>query len=85
MEKALLAAAHKVPRVLETPKPYVWMTNFKDYAVEYTLYVFISDIKGLPEIDAELYKAVLENCKEHKINISTPLLLRQIQNRALEA
>ncbi len=85
VEKALLAAAYKVPRILETPKPYVWMTNFKDYAVEYTLYVFISDIKGLPEIDAELYKAVLETCKGHKIDISTPLLLRQIRNRTLEA
>ncbi len=78
VEKALLSAAEKVPRVLKDPKPYVWMTNFKDYAVEYTLYVFISDIKGLPEIDAELYKVVLETCKEHKIDISTPLLLRQL-------
>ena len=80
VEKALLAAAEKVPRVLKDPKPYVWVTNFKDYAPEYTLYVFISDIKGLPEIDAELYRTVLETCKEHKIDISTPLLLRQIQN-----
>ncbi len=79
VERALLEAAGKVPRVLEEPEPYVRITNFQNYAVEYTLYVFINDIKRLAEIDAELYISVLETCKSHKIDISTPLLLRQIQ------
>jgi small-conductance mechanosensitive channel len=77
---ALLEAAEKVSRVLKDPKPYVWITGFKDYAVEYTLYAFVSDIKGLPEIDAELHRTVLAICKEHKIDISTPLLLRQVHD-----
>jgi small-conductance mechanosensitive channel len=80
VEKALLEAAGKVSRVLKDPKPYVWITSFKDYAVEYTLYVFVSDIKGLPEIDAELYRVVLDTCHSHKLDISTPLLLRQVQD-----
>jgi len=79
VEKALLEAADKVPRALKEPKPYVWITNFQSYAVEYTLYAFIDDIKGLPEIDAELHRAVLETCKSHEIDISTPMLLRQIK------
>jgi small-conductance mechanosensitive channel len=48
--------------------------------VEYTLYVFINDIEGLPEIDAELHRAVLETCREQKIDISTPLLLKKMEN-----
>jgi small-conductance mechanosensitive channel len=80
VEKALLEAADNVPRVLKDPKPYIWITKFQNYAVEYTLYTFISDIKGLPEIDAELHKSVLETCKKHNIDISTPLLLRQVQD-----
>ena len=79
VEKVLLEAAGKVQRVLQDPKPYVWITKFQNYAVEYNLYVFISDIKGLPEIDAELHKTVLETCKEHEIDISTPLLLKQLK------
>jgi small-conductance mechanosensitive channel len=79
VESALLEAAGKVNGVLEEPKPYVWITNFQSYAVEYVLYVFINDIKRLQEIDAELHKEVLETCKEHKIDISTPLLLRQFK------
>lgn len=77
VEKALLEAASKVRGVLKEPKPYVWITKFQNYAVEYNLYVFINDIKRLPEIDAELHRKTLETCKEHKIDISTPLLLKQ--------
>lgn len=79
VEKALLEAANKVNGVLKEPKPYVWITRFQNYAVEYNLYVFINDIKRLPEIDAELYRKVLETCKEHEIDISTPMLLKQLK------
>jgi len=78
MEKALLEAADAVPRVLKEPKPYVWVTDFQDYAPEYTLYVFIDDVGGLPEIDSELHKAVLDTCRVHSIDISTPMLLKQV-------
>ena len=80
VEKALLEAADKTLHVLKDPKPYVWITNFQNYAVEYSLYVFISEIKKLPEIDAELYRQVLEACKRHQIDISTPTLLKQIKS-----
>ncbi len=80
VEKALLEAAEKVQGVLKEPKPYVWITKFQNYAVEYTLYAFINDIKGLPEIDADLHRKVLETCKKHGIDISTPLLLKQLKD-----
>lgn len=79
VEKALLEAAGKIQGVLKEPKPYVWITKFQNYAVEYTLYAFISDIKRLPEIDAELHRAVLETCRLRNIDISTPLLLKQLK------
>jgi small-conductance mechanosensitive channel len=77
VEQVLLEAARKVPRVLSSPEPYVRITEFKDYAIEYTLYVYINEIKKMREIDAELYKAVLESCKRKNIDIRTALLLRQ--------
>jgi small-conductance mechanosensitive channel len=79
VEKALIESADKIRGVLKEPKPYVWITKFQNYAVEYTLYVFISDIKRLPEIDAELHREVLKTCKKHGIDISTPLLLKQLK------
>jgi small conductance mechanosensitive channel len=80
VETALLEAATLVEAVLKSPEPYVWITNFGDFAVEYTLYVFINRIKLLPEIDANLKRTVLETCRRHKIDISTPRLVQRVGN-----
>ena len=72
VRRILLEAAKKVSRVLYDPSPYVRITQFQNYAVEYTLYVFINEIKKLREIDAEIYESVLETCRENKLDISTP-------------
>ncbi|MDH5450739.1 MAG: mechanosensitive ion channel family protein [Candidatus Bathyarchaeota archaeon] len=78
VETALLEAASKVEGVLKDPEPYVWITEFGDFAIEYTLYVFVNQIRGLPKIDADLKRTVLETCKSHEIDISTPQLLRRV-------
>lgn len=80
VEAALLEAAIEVEGVLEEPKPYVWITNFGDFAVEFTLYVFINQIKRIPEIDANLKRTVFETCKRHKIDISTPRLIQRVES-----
>jgi len=56
------------------------MTKFGDFAVEYTLYIFVNQTKRPPEIDANLKKTVLETCKQHKISISTPRLIQRVGN-----
>jgi small conductance mechanosensitive channel len=83
VETALLEAANRLVEmkdVLKEPKAYVWVTKFGNYAVEYTLYVFIQDIKRLPEIDSSLKRTVLETCKQHGIDISTPTIIRSVKN-----
>ena len=80
VETALREAASKVEEVLKEPKPYVWITRFGDFAVEYTLYIFINKVKRLPEIDARIKRTVLETCKKHKIDISTPRLVQRVKN-----
>jgi len=79
VEEALLEAAKQVSGVLEEPKPYVWISGFRDYAVEYQLYVFVGDAKRIPEIDAELHRMALATCKKRGIDISTPILMKQIK------
>jgi len=78
VETALIEAANKVDGVMKNPKPYVWITNLGDFAVEYTLYIFVKQIKRLPEIDAELKKSVLETAKLHGIDLSTPQIFRRV-------
>lgn len=64
--------------ILKEPKPYVWITKFGDYAVEYTLYVHTNRIKLLSKIDAILKKNVLALSKQRGIDISTPQLLQRV-------
>jgi small-conductance mechanosensitive channel len=83
VETALMEAANRLVEmkdVLKKPEAYVWVTKFGNYAVEYTLYVFIQDIKRLPEIDSNLKRTVLDSCKQHGIDISTPTIIRTVKN-----
>jgi len=85
VEKVLLEAASKVEEVLKAPEPYVWVTQFGDFAVEYTLYVFINRVRRLPQIDAKLKRTVLETCKRYNIDISTPRLIQRVENSNSES
>ncbi len=78
VEKALLEAADSIPQILKKPEPYVWITDFRDYAVEYRIYVYIEDIKALPKIQADLFAAVLDSCTKYEIEIRTPRLTRNV-------
>ena len=80
VENTLLEASSNVKRVLKNPKPYVRITDFKDFACEYTLYVFVNDIKRLREIDADLRRIVLATCKRQKIDLRTPILINRVDN-----
>ena len=80
VKTALLEAASKTEAILKDPEPYVWITSLGDFAVEYTLHVFTNKTKHLPEIDATLKRTVLETCKQHKIDISTPRLVQRVGN-----
>lgn len=83
VESTLLEASKKLMEkqiVLKEPSPYVWITNFGNFAVEYTLYVHINKIKMLPKIDAAIKRTVLDTCKQNKIDISTPSLVQRVGN-----
>jgi small-conductance mechanosensitive channel len=78
VEKILLEAATKVEGVLTEPKPYVWVTNLYNFSVEYTVYVFISQIRLFPTIDSKLKRTVLDVFKENGIDFSTPNLIQSV-------
>lgn len=78
VERVLLDAAKKVHRVLENPEPYVYIRGFGNFAVEYILHVFTSDVKNIPLIDSELHRAVLVTCYEYNLDLSTPYIIQQV-------
>jgi small-conductance mechanosensitive channel len=83
VESALLEAANRLVEMkdaLKKPEAYVWVTKFGNFAVEYTLYVFINDIKRLPQIDSNIKRTVLDSCKKHGIDITTPTIIRTLKD-----
>lgn len=79
VEKALLEAVIQVEKVLKTPKSYVQVIDFQNFAVEYTLFYYINDVKNLNKIDAEVKKKVLKKCKEYDIDLRTPFLIQEVR------
>lgn len=82
VEKALLEAAVVVEGVLKEPKPYVWVTNMLNFSVEYTLYVFVNQVKSIPKIDSNLRRSVLVVCRKHGIDLSTPNLIQSVKGQS---
>jgi small-conductance mechanosensitive channel len=79
VESVLLEAAAQVKGIMKKPKPFVWITKFQNYAVEYTLFVFIDDAKKIQEIDSLTRKSIFKTCESHEIDISTPNLIRSLK------
>jgi small conductance mechanosensitive channel len=80
VEKALLEATEHVPELLKDPIPFVWITEFQSYAIEYTLFVFINDIKSIMKIEADLRLSVLNSVNKYGIDISTPSIVKRVKN-----
>ena len=82
VERALLEAAAKVEGLMKEPKPYVWITNLHNFSVEYTLFVFINQIRMLQTIDSNLKRTVLDICKKNGIDLSTPNLIQSVEGKS---
>lgn len=79
VRQVLLEATRAVDGVLSSPEPYVWMTDFQNYAMEYTLFIYINNPQKIQMIDASVREAIFESCRLNGIDISTPTLIRSVE------
>jgi len=79
VRQALLEVPGGVDSVLSSPEPYVWMTDFQSYAMEYTLFVYINDPQKIQMIDASVRAGIFESCRRHGIDLSTPTMIRSVE------
>ncbi len=72
-QELMLRAATESPRVLDTPKPVVWMTSFGDYALEHEIRLWISDPEGgMGNVKGDVLKRLWALFKEHGVEVSVP-------------
>ena len=69
----MVEAANASPRVLDSPKPAVWMTGFGENALEHEIRVWIVDPEaGLGAVRSDILERLWLLFKEHGINVPYP-------------
>jgi small-conductance mechanosensitive channel len=72
-QELMLRAAHESPRVLDSPKPNVWLTAFGDSSVDHEILVWISDPEsGVGNVRSDVLNRLWWLFKEHDIEIPFP-------------
>ncbi|HEY8603667.1 mechanosensitive ion channel family protein [Tsuneonella suprasediminis] len=72
-EKLMLEAAKKVPRVLKTPPPVVWLDAYGDSSVNFIVHCWISDPEeGVGNIRSQVLKNLWNLLAENGIEIPFP-------------
>ena len=71
VKNALLEAVTSMNQVLEFPKPFVRITQFHNKSVEYSVYIFIKDIKSVWITEGEARSNILATAKKYNIDLST--------------
>lgn len=72
-QKLMIEAANASKRVLDSPKPAVWMTGFGESAIEHEIRVWIRDPEaGLGAVRSDILNRVWELFHEHSIEVPYP-------------
>jgi len=79
IREILLTAIKDIEEVIDEPAPYVWITDFPSYAMEYTLFYYISDTQSVQRVDALVREAVISAFNANSIDMSTPNLIKSVK------
>ncbi|WP_233150529.1 mechanosensitive ion channel family protein [Sphingomonas mollis] len=72
-QQLMLQAARESPRVLNSPKPNVWLTSYGDYAVEHEILAWISDPEGgVGNVRSDVLNRLWWLLKDNGIDIPVP-------------
>ncbi len=72
-EKLMLEAARKVPRVLNTPAPTVWLEGYGDSSVNFIIHCWITDPEeGIGNVKSDVLKNLWWLLKENGVEIPFP-------------
>ena len=69
----MLRAAVESPRVLDEPKPVVWLVDFGDYALQHEIRLWVSDPEGgIGNVKGDVLKRLWKLFGEHGISVPVP-------------
>jgi len=72
-QRLMVEAAKASPRVLDSPKPVVWMTGFGDSSIDHEIRVWIRDPEaGLGNVRSDILNRVWELFKANRVQVPFP-------------
>ena len=72
-QRLMVEAAAASPRVLNAPRPVVWITALGENAINHEIRVWIADPEaGLGSVRSEILQRLLELFAEHRIRVPNP-------------
>lgn len=72
VEAMLIEAANLTEGANKEPSPFVLQTSLGDFAANYQLNAYCSDVKDLPQIYSDLYANIQDVFNEHGVQIMSP-------------
>jgi small conductance mechanosensitive channel len=75
----LMTAIETVEEIMDEPAPYVWITDFPSYAMEYTLFYYITDTQRVQMIDSKVREAIMTGFTANGLDMSTPNLIKSVK------
>jgi small-conductance mechanosensitive channel len=78
IREILLSAIKDIEEIIPEPGPYIWVTDFPNFAMEYTLFYYIGDSQMVQRIDAKVREAVINGFSANGIDMSTPNLIKSM-------
>ncbi len=70
---SILRACDAVPDILEDPAPLVWLHNYGDFSIDYTVKFFIRDFGRLEQIQSDMMDRIWYEFKREDIVIPFPI------------
>jgi small conductance mechanosensitive channel len=78
IEDILLNSISNSPDILKEPSPYVYITELQNFAMEYTLFYYITDVIRIQKIDSDVRFKVTTSLSEAGIDLNTPNLIKSL-------
>jgi CRP-like cAMP-binding protein len=70
---SLLKVCDAIPEILADPEPVVWLQNYGDFSIDYTVKFFITDFSKLEQIQSDMMDRVWYEFRRENIVIPFPI------------
>jgi small conductance mechanosensitive channel len=82
-QEMLMSALNKVEKILKNPAPTIQISDFQNFAVEYTVRYFIKNIFDKIAVDGEIKSEVLKAAKKYDLDLSTPNIVQSLKKEGI--